>query len=329
MAKFVYFICNQGSANLLKEELLKKHRYFNVAFARQTFLTFKRSDGKETTIDFNPQCVFARAFGISLGKAKISEIGLVLQSELIHSLNKEYVLHEWNPDGKCDWTVRPELEQILQLKKDNTAKVGDLIIDVVKMNPTDYFLGIRKRSAWQTPYVGGTPPFDLPEEAPSRAWLKTEEAIELTGAQLMPGETVLEIGSAPGGSVYNFLKRDLKVYGVDTGEMHESCLKNKNFTHLNMTMQKIDRSLFKTPVKWLLLDINQKPSYALRELRRIIPLFKGELKGLFLTFKLTDQDSIKKMDANIKELTTYGLQVTPTQLFHNRNEVFFYAVPSN
>lgn len=329
MAKFVYFICNNGSANLLKEELKKKHPYFNVAFSRQSFLTFKRSDGRESSLNFNPSCIFARAFGISLGKGKRGEIGQVLQSELKPAFKGEYVLHEWSLVEGESFTFRPELEEILPLKKAVFPEIDDHIIDIIKTGENDFFLGLRKLTHWQTPFVGGTPDFSLPEKAPSRAWLKTEEALRWTRANLQPGEVVLEIGSAPGGSVYNFLNRNLKVYGVDTGAMDPICLNSPLYTHLNLTMQKVEAKILKDPIHWLALDINQKPAYALRELRRLIPLVKKDLKGLFLTFKLTDADSIKRLDGNIRELQEFGLKVQGTQLFHNRNEAFFYAVPSN
>lgn len=329
MAKFVYFICNSGSASLLKEELKRKHPYFNVAFSRQTFLTFKRADGLESRLDFDPRCVFARAFGISLGKVKKSEIGKVLQSELNHLQKENFILHEWSLDESPSWSVRQELKDLFTLQEKNIPSLGDYIIEIIKIGENDFFLGLRKHSFWQTPFVGGIPDFILPTEAPSRAWLKTEEALHLSKAELRPGEIVLEIGSAPGGSVFNFLNRKMKVYGVDTAEMHQVCLQHPSYTHLSTTMQKIDLSKIKGKVRWLAIDINQKPSYALRELRILLPDLQKDLLGMFLTFKLTDGDSIKRIDGNIKELQDYKMNVLATQLYHNRNEIFLYVVPNS
>ena len=44
-------------------------------------------------------------------------------------------------------------------------------------------------------------------KAPSRAYMKTEEAILSFNIPMEPHQNVLEIGSAPGGSVYNLLNR--------------------------------------------------------------------------------------------------------------------------
>jgi len=328
MAKFVYFSCNQGSAGYLKEEIKRKHPYLNVAFSRQDFLTFKRTDNKDCSLDFESQCIFARSFGISLGKAKKEEISRVLQSELKHLKNEKFILHDWDLLNTPSQDQRTELLHHFSFHEGTLPKIGDYIIEIIKMNENDFFLGLRRYSKWQTPFVGGIPDFSLPDEAPSRAWLKTEEAIRLTQAEFKPNEIILEFGSAPGGSVYNLLERGLKVYGVDTGAMAAVCLKHPNYTHFQATMQNFEKEKIKGKVKWITLDINQKPSYTLRELRKIIPLFEKDLKGLFLTFKLTDPNSIKRLDANLNELKTYKLEVMATQLYHNRNEIFIYAVSS-
>ena len=99
---------------------------------------------------------------------------------------------------------------------------GDLVIDVVVGDVGEkLFLGHHQHSSkfvtQQTGAVvsvrkhssnpGGLTEIILPLEAPSRAYLKMEEAIEYLQLVIEPGDVALEIGSAPGGACYSLLQR--------------------------------------------------------------------------------------------------------------------------
>jgi 23S rRNA (cytidine2498-2'-O)-methyltransferase len=104
------------------------------------------------------------------------------------------------------------------------AKEGEHVFDVIV--PTGPFISealhlghhihstssasslMKGHSAWP----GGNPKVLLPSDAPSRAYLKIEEALRWSGVNMKGGDTAVEIGSAPGGACYSLLKRGLYIY---------------------------------------------------------------------------------------------------------------------
>ena len=65
-----------------------------------------------------------------------------------------------------------------------------------------------------SPFPGGKMDIILPPEAPSRAYLKIQEALLWSEAPLKSGDVVVEIGSAPGGASLALLNRGCTVVGI-------------------------------------------------------------------------------------------------------------------
>jgi len=67
----------------------------------------------------------------------------------------------------------------------------------------------------------------LPDDAPSRAWLKVEQALAWAGwdqADRWIGKSALELGSAPGGISLALVRRGLQVDAVDPAPMNPAVL---------------------------------------------------------------------------------------------------------
>lgn len=56
-------------------------------------------------------------------------------------------------------------------------------------------------------------------QAPSRSYLKAEEAYAVLGREPAAGETVVDLGAAPGGRSYSAAKRGARVVAVDNGPL--------------------------------------------------------------------------------------------------------------
>ena len=63
-------------------------------------------------------------------------------------------------------------------------------------------------------------------QAPSRSYLKVEEAYAVLGASPQPGETVVDLGAAPGGWSYSAAKRQAAVIAVDNGPLKSGAAGN-------------------------------------------------------------------------------------------------------
>lgn len=162
----------------------------------------------------------------------------------------------------------------------------------------------------------------LPEEAPSRAWLKLEEGLLFSGLPLKRREVALEIGSAPGGASHALLQRGLEVVGVDPGEMEAPVAGHSAFTHLQVKLGDLRREQLPKRVDWLFVDVNLAPAVTLHQLRRIVSTLKSTLKGGLLTLKLNNWKMAADIPEFLKRLEGMGfVDVRATQLAHNRQEI--------
>jgi 23S rRNA (cytidine2498-2'-O)-methyltransferase len=101
--------------------------------------------------------------------------------------------------------------------------------------------------------------------APSRSYLKVEEAYCVLGIQPGQGETVADLGAAPGGWSYSAAKRGARVYAVDNGPMKGGALDNPLIEHLRQ-----DAFGFvppgSVPCDWLFCDMVEEPHHVLRDI---------------------------------------------------------------
>jgi 23S rRNA (cytidine2498-2'-O)-methyltransferase len=181
---------------------------------------------------------------------------------------------------------------------------------------------------------GGVPKVDLPAEAPSRAYLKIEEAIEWSMLQLNRGDTALEIGSAPGGACYSLLQRGLRVYGMDPtppDRKHAPVVaQHPKFREIRGVLETIDYALLPEKVDWLLCDANISPEVALPHLISLLKLYMSSIRGIFFTVKLGEDiwsnkkeplvNYIDSLQDRIVDKTTI-VTCASTQLPSNRQEL--------
>lgn len=83
------------------------------------------------------------------------------------------------------------------------------------------------REAWS----GGQRRMADDDLAPSRSYLKMEEAYGVIGAEPQTGETVVDLGAAPGGWSYSAAKRGARVIAVDNGPLKGGALNHPLIEH--------------------------------------------------------------------------------------------------
>lgn len=205
------------------------------------------------------------------------------------------------------------------------ANIGDTILDVLEVKEGEFWLGIRKAHKYSWLVPGANPNLVLPEIAPSRAYLKIAEALIWTGYECNKNETVLELGSAPGGASYAMVERGFKVYGVDNALMDEELLKNPMFTHIKEPMQKVQDSDIPRSCHLLVSDVNVLPSLILGQLKRFISL-RPSIHTVYYTLKIGDKISVKEVLKHIDTFKTFSFaEVKVTQLPSNKSEVLLYG----
>ena len=101
--------------------------------------------------------------------------------------------------------------------------------------------------------------------APSRSYLKVEEAYVVLGREPQPGETVCDLGAAPGGWSYSAAKHGAKVIAVDNGPLKGGALNNSAIEH-----RREDAFAFRPPegagFDWLFCDLVEDPHHVLQNI---------------------------------------------------------------
>jgi 23S rRNA (cytidine2498-2'-O)-methyltransferase len=161
--------------------------------------------------------------------------------------------------------------------------------------------------------------------APSRSYLKIEEAYPVLGREPQPGETVCDLGAAPGGWSYSAAKRGARVVAIDNGP-----LKGGAFNHPEIEHRREDAFRF-VPANapdggpafdWLFCDLVEEPHHVLQHL--VAPwLAQGWCRRFVLNLKFGRVDPIallRELRAADSPFTLHATAVRIRHLYHDREE---------
>lgn len=102
-------------------------------------------------------------------------------------------------------------------------------------------------------------------QAPSRSYLKIEEAYVVLGREPAPGESVCDLGAAPGGWSYSAARHGARVIAVDNGP-----LKGGAFEHPLIEHRREDAFKFQPPpgerYDWMFCDLVEEPHHVVQNL---------------------------------------------------------------
>ncbi len=305
---------------------------------RPQFITWKSDELLGGS--YNLDCIYARVSGLSLGMCRTHEE--VLQ-KLTPFLGTTFHLHvfprETPEDGVTmeKWAdvdqVREHLMVLMDAQGIKTQpmnarpKNGDWVIDVMLGEKDEpIMLGAHQHAPGRHPIAGALPRLQLPEEAPSRAWLKLEQALAFSGwsDDTLSGRSVVELGCAPGGATLALLQHGMKVIGVDTAPMDAFVLENPQFKHLRMSAGALSESFLPDRVDMLVSDMNLAPPVALHYLDRIQKRVRAS--RMIITLKMNDEEMEARIHESLKQLRRFAPHpMRVTQLAANRREICVVA----
>ncbi len=344
---FLFTLCQPGAESALKSEISREHPDLRFAYSRPGFVTFKHENGEAFKADFILRSVFARAYGLSFGKVSEGDLekGLEFVKRLTtagarvcwHVTERDLFVPGDEPLGyqRGAWIARARqafldalpAKERHQLDDQSAPKTGDKVLDLIAVEENEWWFGLHQHNARHSSFPGGRPQITLPADAPSRAYLKIEEAIRLSGFDVRANDTAVEIGSAPGGASFALLERGLNVIGIDPGAMDPRILAHPKYKHFDRPVNRVAREELPEHVHWLLLDMNVAPSVTLFAVDRLAHRLQNSLLGVFLTIKLNQwkiADEIPGMLAHVREM---GItQVRARQLSSNRQEFTLYGL---
>ncbi|MDH4225617.1 MAG: hypothetical protein OEW12_08225, partial [Deltaproteobacteria bacterium] len=187
---------------------------------------------------------------------------------------------------------------------------------------TGFWGGWSRAEDLLSPRPGGIHRMRQDPLAPSRSYLKMEEALEMMGESPKAGQRVADLGAAPGGWSWSFLKRGCRVLAVDKGPMKLPGQEEAagELTHLRADGMTFTPPASWLPLDWLVSDMLVPPGKTLGLLRTWLG---QRLAARFVVnIKLPQHHpyaALKPIEDFMDQLP--GCRFTLRQLYHDRREV--------
>jgi len=345
---FLFVVCQRGAEGVLKQEIAREYPAFRFAYSRSGFLTFKLPEDQPWAEDAELRCVFARAHGLSLGNVQggTAENLAAAMWELVGERAFDH-LHVWQRDtaipgeGGFEPGLTPLAEEVGRVIAERmpalpsrlapppvnrVARSGHRILDCMLVDPDQWWIGCHRATNMPSRWPGGVPKIELPDEAVSRAYLKTAEGLLWSRLPIKPGDRCVEIGSAPGGSCQALLERGLHVTGIDPAVMDPAVLQHPNFTHIRARPTSLKRSEFQG-TRWLTADLNVAPVQTLDAVEHIVNNRDVRVRGMLLTLKLPEWSLADQIPAYLQRVRSWGYHyVNARQLAFDRQEICVAAL---
>jgi 23S rRNA (cytidine2498-2'-O)-methyltransferase len=320
-SRFFFVLCQCGAETALKRYVERRVPGLRPGYQRPGLVTFRSSTPvlPESVIDIP----LARSFGMSLGPqpslaetiARVADLPGPLRLHVIereiYRPDKAPLTHHANELARqTDTALRAALPS--KFCEGSRAEPGELVLDVVIAPGDPILLGLHRHDCARSPHPGGNYVYEVPDNAPSRAFCKIEEAILAFDIPVRAGDVALELGAAPGGTAYALLRRGVHVIGVDPASMDPQVLAfvgpgGARLTHLPIAIGALNHGMLAARTDWLLLDVHLAPQVALRAARRVASMCRRTLLGAVLTLKLNDWAFVDQMPRFLEEARALGL----------------------
>jgi 23S rRNA (cytidine2498-2'-O)-methyltransferase len=176
------------------------------------------------------------------------------------------------------------------------------------------------------PWPQGIPRLKFPRDAPSRSTLKLDEALLVLLDErererwLKPGMSVVDLGAAPGGWTWQFVRRSMRVIAVDNGPMDRALLDSGLVTHLR---EDGFRYRPKKSVDWMVCDMVEQP----RRVAELIALWlaNGWCRHAIFNLKLPMKKRYEETQRCLDIVRQASADVRAKQLYHDREEITVFA----
>jgi 23S rRNA (cytidine2498-2'-O)-methyltransferase len=224
-----------------------------------------------------PHAILESPAGISGGS--VNELAQRVVDLFAESLRGERVDSPWTCAfaggqdvtglGRRVASVEAAFHELLRKKLGRIAKLASA--EKPRVGPARglfvWFTDFGKAQVCRSAFMSGPCRMADDDAAPSRSYLKIEESYGIIGSEPAPGETVCDLGAAPGGWSYSAAKRGARVVAVDNGPLKGGALDNALIDHRR------DDAFGFSPGKdavydWLFSDMLEDPHKVLHSIVR-------------------------------------------------------------
>lgn len=336
--RFYFSSCQVGAEKAVKAEIAREYPQLRFAFSRPGFITFKEADDSSPAL-VSRRSVFTRLWGEALGQAKdrdslVKLVEGIPSGAVVQCFDRDqFTPGEEPPPFVRHGKIRSLLGECALPVPDGVPKPGEAVYSLIWVDDFHIFLGRHLHSEILSGHPGNIVDIPLPEESPSRAYLKIEEAIYRFKPAVEAGMSALELGCAPGGASTALLARGLRVTGVDPQYMAPAVYNHPRFSSVRKETQHLEADdLKRVNPDWLVMDMSIAPLEALDQLSYAVSLLVKNfgpdlrLRGGFLTIKMNDWGFVTSIPLYMKRIDQIGFRdLRPLQLCSNRREFFVWA----
>jgi len=225
----------------------------------------------------------------------------------------------WNSIMREGKKIAPDLEK--RFRPPHRLKPGGWVLQLLLTSGGLWY----SRELIETminPRPGGYSRMKWDARAPSRSYLKMEEALDRLRIDPSAGDKVIDLGAAPGGWTYAFYKRGCQVIAVDHGPMklppreegwgEVQHLRQNGITYMPPAHWPV--------VDWLVADMLIAPGVALGLLRRWIESQRA--RRIICNIKLPQESpyiALHPIETYLSHQPNYIFQIK--QLYHDRREI--------
>jgi 23S rRNA (cytidine2498-2'-O)-methyltransferase len=157
--------------------------------------------------------------------------------------------------------------------------------------------------------------------APSRSYLKVEEAYTVLGRAPVEGEIAVDLGAAPGGWSYSAANRGARVIAIDNGPLKGGALGHASIEHRREDAFRFQPGAGEV-FDWLLCDLVEEPHHVLQQI--VTPwLERGWCRSFVVNLKFGRVDPIAllhELRAPESALARLAPGSRVLHLYHNREE---------
>ncbi len=158
-------------------------------------------------------------------------------------------------------------------------------------------------------------------EAPSRSYLKVEEAYYILGKEPQDDESVCDLGASPGGWSYSASKRGARVLAIDNGKLKKGAFDDPYIKHIANDAFKF-RPMNNKTCDWLFCDIVEHPKQVLGLLQKWLE--NRWCRNFIVNLKFGYVDPVS-MITGLKDKNSFLNRLSSTfkikHLYHDRDEV--------
>ena len=166
------------------------------------------------------------------------------------------------------------------------------------------------------------------DAAPSRSYLKVEEAYIVLGREPAAGEIVVDLGAAPGGWSYSAAKRGARVIAVDNGPLKGGALNHPLIEHRLEDAFKLRPQDGET-FDWLFCDMVEEPHHVVQNI--VTPwLANGWCRRFVINLKFGHVDPLallRELRADGSPFARHAANFRIRHLYHDREEFTVVGAP--